>query len=51
LIGASAIAQGNFTVVNSTTITFTAPAGKSGKVSVITPGGTGTGSASITTAS
>ena len=49
LIGASAIT--GFTVVDSTHITFTAPTNKVGKVSVITPGGTGTSSASITTTS
>ncbi|MCX6404879.1 MAG: IPT/TIG domain-containing protein, partial [Actinobacteria bacterium] len=49
LIGASAVT--GFTVVDSTHITFTAPTNKVGKVSVITPGGTGTSSASITTTS
>ncbi len=49
LIGASAVT--GFTVVDSTHITFTAPTNKVGKVSVITPGGTGTSSATITTTS
>ena len=48
-VGASAVTD--FTVVNSTTITFTAPTNKTGKVSVTTPGGTGSSSASITTTS
>jgi len=48
LIGASSVA---FTQVDSTHITFTAPAGKTGKVSVVTPGGTGSSAASITTTS
>lgn len=48
LLGASSVA---FVQVDGTHITFTAPAAKSGKVSVITPGGTGTSSASITTTS
>lgn len=48
LIGASSVA---FTQVDGTHITLTAPAGKTGKVSVVTPGGTGSSAASITTTS
>lgn len=48
-VGASAVSD--FTVVDSTHITFTAPVNKTGKVSVVTPGGTGSSSASITTTS
>jgi Bacterial pullanase-associated domain/IPT/TIG domain len=50
LIGASSIS--GFTVANDgKSITFTAPAGKSGKVSVVTPGGTGSSAKSYSTSS
>jgi len=54
---ASAVRIGANTIISfviaadGKSITFTAPAGKSGAVSVVTPGGTGTAKSSITTTS
>jgi Bacterial pullanase-associated domain len=48
LIGASSI-TGYTVAPDGKSITFTAPAGKSGKVSVVTPGGTATSSKSYST--
>ena len=50
LIGTSSI-SGYVVANDGKSITFTAPAGKTGKISVITPGGTATSSASYTTTS
>jgi hypothetical protein len=49
LVGATSV---TFTQVSGTSITITAPAGKTAvKVSVVTPGGTGTSSLSYSTTS